>query len=166
MKLYHGSNVKIREIDLSLCRDYKDFGKGFYLTQDYSRAVNMANYRKDLEDDGSPEISPFIFNKARCHPDIKIKEFKTRNWEWARFVMMNRDRSQNPPYLHEYDIVIGPVADSHVDDQIAEYKSRYPHNYNDPDKLTELALLLRYPGTDYIQYCFCTQRAVDELISD
>ena len=32
MILYHGSNVAIEEIELSLCKPYKDFGKGFYLT--------------------------------------------------------------------------------------------------------------------------------------
>ena len=32
MILYHGSNVKVTEIDISKCRPYKDFGKGFYLT--------------------------------------------------------------------------------------------------------------------------------------
>lgn len=32
MILYHGSNVAIDKIDLAKCRPYKDFGKGFYLT--------------------------------------------------------------------------------------------------------------------------------------
>lgn len=32
MILYHGSNVVIDEIDLLQCKPYKDFGKGFYLT--------------------------------------------------------------------------------------------------------------------------------------
>ena len=32
MLLYHGSNTDIKEINLSMCRLYKDFGRGFYLT--------------------------------------------------------------------------------------------------------------------------------------
>ena len=32
MRLYHGSNVVIESINLAMCRPYKDFGKGFYLT--------------------------------------------------------------------------------------------------------------------------------------
>lgn len=32
MILYHGSNVAIDKIDLNLCKPYKDFGRGFYLT--------------------------------------------------------------------------------------------------------------------------------------
>jgi len=32
MKLYHGSNMIIANVDLEKCRPYKDFGKGFYCT--------------------------------------------------------------------------------------------------------------------------------------
>ncbi|MDE6226878.1 MAG: DUF3990 domain-containing protein [Muribaculaceae bacterium] len=32
MKLYHGSNVKIERIDLDKSKPFKDFGKGFYLS--------------------------------------------------------------------------------------------------------------------------------------
>ena len=42
MKLYHGSNLDIKEIDLSKCRPYKDFGQGFYLTDLEDQAVKMA----------------------------------------------------------------------------------------------------------------------------
>ena len=30
--LYHGSNVRITDIDLKQCNPYKDFGQAFYLT--------------------------------------------------------------------------------------------------------------------------------------
>lgn len=39
MILYHGSNQLITKIDLSKSKDFKDFGRGFYLTKDYTRAV-------------------------------------------------------------------------------------------------------------------------------
>lgn len=32
MRLYHGSNMAITDIDLSRCRPNKDFGLGFYLS--------------------------------------------------------------------------------------------------------------------------------------
>ncbi|MCQ2214273.1 MAG: DUF3990 domain-containing protein [Bacteroidaceae bacterium] len=38
MRLYHGSNQQILEIDLKKSKDHKDFGRGFYMTQDFSRA--------------------------------------------------------------------------------------------------------------------------------
>ena len=42
MKLYHGSNTQIRNINISMCRPYKDFGKGFYLTDIKEQAERMA----------------------------------------------------------------------------------------------------------------------------
>ncbi|MDD7450602.1 MAG: DUF3990 domain-containing protein [Treponema sp.] len=38
MILYHGSYCVIEKISLSKCAQGKDFGKGFYLTSDYSQA--------------------------------------------------------------------------------------------------------------------------------
>ena len=34
MKLYHGSDVSVRKIDLSRALMFKDFGPGFYLSAD------------------------------------------------------------------------------------------------------------------------------------
>lgn len=41
MKLYHGSNTQIQNINLSMCRPYKDFGTGFYLTDIKEQAERM-----------------------------------------------------------------------------------------------------------------------------
>lgn len=43
MLLYHGSNTDIKEINLAMCRPYKDFGQGFYLTVMKEQAEKMAN---------------------------------------------------------------------------------------------------------------------------
>jgi hypothetical protein len=42
MKLYHGTNCSIETIDLAKCRPYKDFGKGFYLTELEQQAKDWA----------------------------------------------------------------------------------------------------------------------------
>ena len=42
MKLYHGSNIIIEQIDLSKCKPFKDFGQGFYLTEIRVQAEQMA----------------------------------------------------------------------------------------------------------------------------
>ena len=42
MRLYHGSNLVIDSINLAMCRPYKDFGKGFYLTDIEKQAEKMA----------------------------------------------------------------------------------------------------------------------------
>ena len=42
MRLYHGSNIAIDNINLAMCRPYKDFGRGFYLTDIEEQAQKMA----------------------------------------------------------------------------------------------------------------------------
>ena len=83
MRLYHGSNVRIEQIDLRLSKDHKDFGRGFYLTKDYSRAVGMAQRTTAIEGFGSPTISPFIYNPGRVTNPLNVKTFSSRTAEWA-----------------------------------------------------------------------------------
>ena len=166
MRLFHGSNCKINKIDLSFSRQYKDFGTGFYLTPDFGRAVNMASRSVVLNNEGEAEVNPYIFNKSTCPNNLKIKIFKESNWEWAEFVMRNRNKSQKPPYNHGYDIVIGPVADSAVDPVIETYKKEFGNRYLEQENLKILATRLKYSGEKYIQYCFCTEEACNQLIKD
>lgn len=48
MILYHGTNGNIEAIDLEKGSQYKDFGKGFYLTPDKSTAIRMAQKKARL----------------------------------------------------------------------------------------------------------------------
>lgn len=45
MRLYHGSNMEIDEVDLTKCMPYKDFGQGFYTTILEEQAWRMAQRR-------------------------------------------------------------------------------------------------------------------------
>lgn len=45
MKLYHGSNIEINKIDLGKSKPYKDFGCGFYLSDDREQAYKLAEFR-------------------------------------------------------------------------------------------------------------------------
>lgn len=166
MILYHGSNKLITKIDLTKSKKFKDFGKGFYLTRDYSRAVAMAQRTTAIMGQGSPEVSPFIFNPTHCPIDIKIKKFESRTAEWALFVLKNRERDSIHAFKHDYDIVIGPVADSRVDAILLEYKISLGDEYDNAENLAKLAKQLKYPGSEYIQYCFCTEKGVEQLILD
>lgn len=45
MILYHGSNMEIGIIDLSVSKPNKDFGKGFYHSANESQAMEMAVFK-------------------------------------------------------------------------------------------------------------------------
>ena len=81
-------------------------------------------------------------------------------------MLKNRDRKRIPPFVHNYDIVIGPVADSRVDTLLEAYKEQYGPAYDLPENLQKLSQKLKYPGPDYIQYCFCTQKGIEQLVLD
>lgn len=65
IKLYHGSNVSIDKIDLSLSRKDKDFGCGFYLNANRQQAIDMAVRTTERTNIGEPTVSTFIFDDTR-----------------------------------------------------------------------------------------------------
>ena len=111
MRLYHGSNTAFREVDLSVCRPNKDFGRGFYLSPDRLAAERMA-HRTVRRFGGRPYVMAFEFDDSRLG-DTPVKRFPTPTEEWALFVMANR-RPNAPARDHNrdnrYGLVVGPVA--------------------------------------------------------
>ena len=94
MRLYHGSNLVIDSINLAMCRPYKDFGKGFYLTDIEKQAEKMA-IRVSKIYGGVPVVNSYeISDNFRERSEIKVKDFGVQtSEEWAKFVMNNRNRT-------------------------------------------------------------------------
>ena len=121
MKLYHGSNMPIEAIDLKKCHPYKDFGRGFYLTAVRSQADDMALRRTRMSGQGEPTVTTFDFNEDWLkNQALRVKLFPQVSVEWAEFVLNNRD-IQRVGFVHDYDIVVGPVADDTVAFQLRRY---------------------------------------------
>ena len=117
MKLYHGSNTEIIEIDLNKCKPYKDFGKGFYLTTIRAQAERMAQRVARIYG-GKPCVTIYEFDEtAFSDPILNTMRFDGPNISWAMFVINNRSRQFGPasdPACNlngKYDIVTGPIAD-------------------------------------------------------
>ena len=120
MILYHGSNVEIRQIDLSKSARGKDFGKGFYLSENEKQAEEMAVF-KSLQTNSTPIVNSFEFDeRAMSDHSQRVKIFKEYSLEWAEFVFKNRSNRSDTP-VHEYDIVYGPIADDKVGVQIRNF---------------------------------------------
>ncbi len=154
--LYHGSNVAIEHIDLSLSKRGKDFGQGFYLNANPDQAMAMAVRTTRFLNYGQPTLSCFEFNDDEAtEKGLKIKIFPDYSEEWAEFVVMNRKNNSDIP-AHSYDIVIGPIADDTVGVQIRRYIMGY---------LSASALVeeLKFQGDHAIQYFFGTPEAVELL---
>lgn len=121
MILYHGSNMDIEQIDLKLGIPYKDFGQGFYLTPDIETAKRMAQKKANLFG-GTPTLITYEFeDDAFKSTSLKIKRFPEKaTAEWFLFIDANRNRKLPHP-THDYDIVIGPIADDGVVLQLTSF---------------------------------------------
>ena len=121
MTLYHGTNEDIKVIDLSRGLRHKDFGKGFYLTPDKNTAIRMAQKKARLFG-GIAKLITYEMDDDALQSDLKVKVFPERACvEWLMFVDANRDRKTTAP-IHDYDIVIGPIADDGVVLQLTNFR--------------------------------------------
>lgn len=155
MKLYHGSNQPIDKIVLSKGNKYKDFGQGFYTTHLREQAEAWAQ-RITNRYGGLPSVTEYEFDlEGAIGAGLNVKIFEVPDMEWALFVMANRNRSGDE-YSHNYDIVIGPVAD----DAMARLFGLYDMQIID---LKAVVAGLVYKDVNS-QYFFATDRALDYLI--
>ena len=162
MRLYHGSNIAIDSINLAMCRPYKDFGKGFYLTDIKEQAEKMA-VRVSKIYGGSPVVNTYeIQDDFRKIESLKVKDFGLETTEeWAKFVMNNRNRTfTNVKDTlcnkdNKYDIVMGPV----VDDNMALLFRQYENEIIDFETLLKGMI---YKKTSS-QYSFHTEKSIKLL---
>lgn len=154
MILYHGTNADFDGISLSIGLRHKNFGWGFYVTPDRKTAVRMAQKKARLFG-GTPTLITYELDEAALCSDLKIKRFPdSATVEWFLFVDANRDRKNYKP-IHDYDIVIGPIANDGVVLQLTNYRE----GIYSPE---QAAHLLQDKYLDQ-QYYFGTERALKFL---
>lgn len=153
MKLFHGSNVEIESIDLARGRRGKDFGKGFYANPDYMQAVEFCSSVIRREGVGVPTVTSFDFDESALNV-LNVMRFDGYSKEWAEFILLNRNNTSDVP-VHDYDIVVGPIADDGVGTQIR----RLSRGFITFDAFLEE---LKYSKVS-IQYFFGTEEAIKYL---
>ena len=120
MKLYHGSTVAVKRPTLRMGRANTDFGKGFYTTTDWEQAARWARIRRERSGSESAIVSIFeVDDNLLQSKDLKIMEYHGATEEWLNFVVANRRTAP----LHEYDIVLGPVANDNLYATISMYEN-------------------------------------------
>lgn len=153
MRVYHGSDVEVREVDLSRSLMFKDFGPGFYVSADRNQAEAFASYKADRPRSvtKTPVVSVFEVEDA-CLTDgsLRIKRFEGYSEEWIDFIDEYRVSRET-----DFDLVIGPIANDDVRTSFAQYQM---------GEMTKAELLekLKYKRVTY-QYCFKTEAAVAKL---
>ena len=153
MKLYHGTYMDFKEIDISKSNKYKDFGQGFYLTDIRLQAEQLAIKKARLFG-GYPIIQEYEFDESLLNAGIlNVLRFECPCKEWAEFIFNNRNKVIG--FSHSYDIVIGPIAN----DGVAYLLGRYEEGTLSID---DLANELTFKELNN-QYFFGTEKAIKHL---
>lgn len=148
--LYHGSkeivkNPEVREPNRTL-----DFGKGFYLTSSTEQAERWVKNHLDAEEIGY--VNLYSIDLDALPTLMKVLTFNGPTEEWVGFVLNNRVVNG---YTHDYDIVIGPVANDRVYAQFSLFEGGII------SKETLIRELKAYKLVD--QYLFHTHRSLEYL---
>ena len=154
MILYHGTNADFDEIDLRKSKPNKDFGQGFYLSREYAQAMAMAKIKVEQLESGTPTVLTFEADDEAM-VGLKVLRFDDYTEEWASFILLNRNNTSREP-AHDYDIVIGPIANDRVGVQLWKYE-------NKSIDLPTLVHKLRNMKGITFQYFFGTERAIKIL---
>lgn len=118
MKLYHGSIEKVELPEIRTPNRTLDYGAGFYLTSSYDQAESWVR-RKFKGDIVRGWLNVYEYNPD-LETELSVLSFEKPDEQWLDFVMANRmDRD----FMHNYDIVKGPVANDRVYASFALYEA-------------------------------------------
>lgn len=117
-RVYHGSIEEVRKPEIRQPNRSLDYGAGFYTTTSYEQAKRWVERR--MKDKGVAIGYVNIYElDEEVIKDMKSLFFEKPTEEWVSFVMRNRTERN---FIHDYDIVYGPVADDSVYTQFALYE--------------------------------------------
>lgn len=107
MTVYHGSYTSVKNPRIIKGRNTKDFGTGFYCTIIREQAERWAR-RYD-----TTVVNTYT---VRMNSSLKTLEFGEMTEEWLDFIIHCRHGIP-----HDYDIVIGAMANDQIYNYIADY---------------------------------------------
>ena len=152
MKLYHGSVVSVKNPNLRQGRPNTDYGKGFYTTVDFDQAERWSRIRRDRAGGGKAAVSVYeAGDDLLQRKDFRIMEYNGATKEWLDFVVANRRYAP----LHDYDIVLGPVANDNLYATISLYENG--------ELSAEAAVVQLKTHILFNQVSFHTDRALSQL---
>lgn len=139
--IYHGSYCKVEKPEIKEGKYTKDFGIGFYCT------ILEEQAKKWAKKYNTPVINIYEYDE---NPNLKIKEFIVMTEEWLDFIINCRNEKK-----HDYDIVMGAMAD----DQVYNYITDLMSGQITREAFWELAKF-KHPTH---QIAFCTEKALETI---
>ena len=150
MILYHGSHTIIEQPRLLRPTRTLDYGSGFYTTTSEQQAREWI-LKKSKDESEQKYVNVYEIDEHALQ-GLNVLWFDKPTDEWIDFVMRNR---QDETFVHDYDVVYGPVANDKVYVQFGLYEQGFI------SKETLLAELKVYDLVD--QLLFHTEKAMQLL---
>ena len=151
MKLYHGSNVEVKNPQVFESDRKLDFGTGFYVTTSFEQAERWAYLTAKRRGVGTPVVTVYEYDESKEN-ELSILRFNAPDSAWLRFVTANR---KNEIIKDDYDLIIGPVANDRTMPVISLYFSGI---YSEEETIKRLL-----PQKLKDQVVFKTQKALGSL---
>lgn len=117
MELFHGSLVVVQQPRLLRATHTSDFGPGFYTTSSREQARRFAVTRMRNSTQSRGYVSAYNLDE-RALDALSVLRFQEAGHDWLMFVVNNR---LSLTAAHDYDVVVGPVADDNVYGSIMQY---------------------------------------------
>ncbi len=123
LKVYHGSTFIVKRPDLEILNYKTDLRKGIYTTTDIEQAKKWTEIKKrrlkkeNINKNITQYVNIYEYTENR---NLNILNFNEATEEWLKFVFKNR---QSDELVHQYDIVIGPVADDNLYQVLVGYEN-------------------------------------------
>lgn len=155
MIVYHGSTFTVEQPNLDILNNRTDFGKGFYTTTDIEQAKKWSKIKKRRLSNDNPnnDIKQYVNVYEFTKDDkLNILSFDEATEEWLKFVFKNR---QSNELVHQYDIVIGPVANDNLYQVLTGYEDGI---YNITETINRLKTYLLSN-----QISFHTQKSLETI---
>ena len=151
MKLYHGSNIEVKNPQILKSDRKLDFGTGFYVTTSFEQAEKWAELTTKRRAEGRPVITVYEYDESK-ESELSVLRFIGPDSDWLKFVSANR---KNIAVKDDYDLIIGPVANDKTMPVISLYFSGI---YSEEETIKRLL-----PQKLKDQVVFKTQKALDLL---
>ena len=151
MRIYHGSIEKVESPEIRESNRTLDYGQGFYTTTSYEQAEAWVRRRMNEKRASRGYVCVYELDE-RALQNLNTLIFDQPTEEWVDFVMKNRTQKG---YVHEFDIVYGPVANDRGYAAFALYEGGLIN------KQALIAELKAYKLVD--QYLFHTEKALHAL---
>jgi len=151
--LYHGGLIVVDKPKIIQSNRTLDFGEGFYTTSNKKQAIQWIKIRLFGQNVKQGVLNSYNFDEnISASANLKILHFRQPDEAWIDFVVENR---LNKKHKHNFDIVIGPVANDRVYTCFNAFENGFM------DKQTLINELKVYRLID--QYLFHTEEALQYL---